>query len=44
MQEEKYGLSLGLIFGLAIDIIGSNVIGESSVALGLIGFLRRIFR
>lgn len=30
---------MGAIFGIAIDIIGSNVIGVNAAALGLIGFL-----
>ena len=36
---KKCGISLGIIFGLIIDILGNNVIGQSSIALGLIGFL-----
>lgn len=39
--NEKLGAILGLIFGFAIDFTGSNLIGGSGIALGVIGFLRR---
>ncbi len=39
----KMGAAFGVTLGLIIDFLGSTVIGISSVALGLIGFLRRIF-
>lgn len=38
----KCGLVMGAVFGLAIDILGNNIIGVTSLTLGLIGFLRRI--
>lgn len=41
---EKLGAVLGMIFGFAIDFAGSNLIGGAGVALGIVGFLRRIFR
>ena len=34
----KYGAIMGAIFGFAIDILGSKVIGISSIVLGIIGF------
>ncbi len=40
----RMGAILGTIFGLGIDLIGNNVIGQTAVILGIIGFLRRIFR
>ena len=40
----KYGAILGVIFGLGLDLLGSNVIGQTAVMLGIIGFLRRIPR
>lgn len=40
----KVGAVLGLIFGFIIDILGSSLIGVSALCLGVIGFLRRIFR
>ena len=39
----RMGVILGTIFGLGIDLIGNNVIGQTAVILGIIGFLRRIF-
>lgn len=35
---------MGTTFGLIIDILGNSTIGQTAFALGLIGFLRRIFR
>lgn len=40
----KYGAILGIIFGLGIDLLGNNVIGQTAVILGIIGFLRGIPR
>ncbi len=40
----KLGTVLGLIFGFIIDVLGSSLIGVSALCLGVIGFLRRIFR
>jgi len=40
----RYGLIMGAIFGFLIDILGSSIIGISSIEYALIGFLRRIFR
>lgn len=40
----KLGTALGLIFGFIIDILGSTLIGVSALCLGVIGFLRRLFR
>lgn len=44
MQEDECGAILGIIFGLGIDLLGGSVIGQTAIILGLIGFLRRIFR
>ena len=35
----KMGIAFGLTIGLIIDILGSNMIGQSAIALGTIGFL-----
>lgn len=40
----KMGTGFGLLFGFIIDTLGNNVIGASTVILGVIGFMRRIFR
>lgn len=42
MQEEGYGVVMGASFGIIIDFLGSSVIGQTAVALGIIGFLRWI--
>ena len=34
----KMGLAMGAIFGIILDILGSNIIGISSLALGMVGF------
>lgn len=38
------GATMGTIFGLGIDILGNSVIGQTALILGIIGFLRWIFR
>lgn len=38
IQEEECGAILGAIFGLGIDLLGNNVIGQTAVILGVIGF------
>lgn len=40
----RMGAILGVIFGLGIDLIGNNVIGQTAFILGIIGFARRILR
>ena len=35
---KKYGAILGAIFGLGLDLLSSNVIGQTAVILGIIGF------
>lgn len=35
---------MGAIFGILIDILGGNIIGQTAVAFGVIGFMRRISR
>lgn len=40
----KMGTAFGIIFGFIIDILGNSVIGGGIVALGIIGFMRRILR
>ena len=41
---KKYGGILGGIFGFCIDVLGENIIGQTALALAIVGFLRRIFR
>ena len=36
---KRMGTGFGLATGLMIDIVGSNMIGQSAIALGAIGFL-----
>lgn len=38
IQVEECGAILGAIFGLGIDLLGNNVIGQTAVILGIIGF------
>lgn len=40
----RMGGSLGAIFGFIIDLVSSDVIGAAAIALGIIGFLRGLFR
>ena len=35
---KRYGSILGIIFGLGLDLLGSNIIGQTAVILGIIGF------
>ncbi len=41
---KEYGAIMGTIFGLGLDLLGNNIIGQTAVILGIIGFLRRISR
>ena len=36
---KRMGTGFGLAIGLVIDILSSNMIGQSAIALGVIGFL-----
>lgn len=40
----RMGTAFGVIFGIMIDILNGSVIGGAAIALGAIGFLRRLFR
>lgn len=40
--NEKLGAILSMIFGFAIDFVGSNLMGGAGLALGVVGFLRWI--
>lgn len=40
----RYGTILGAIFGLGVDLLGSNWVGQTAVIFAIIGFLRRILR
>ena len=42
--NEKLGAILSMIFGFIVDFAGSNLIGGAGLALGVVGFLRRISR
>lgn len=35
---KRYGAILGIVFGLGIDLIGSNIVGQTALILGIIGF------
>ncbi len=35
---------MGTIFGLALDLLGSRIIGQTSIILGVIGYMRRLPR
>lgn len=38
MQVRECGAIMGAIFGLGIDLLGNNVIGQTAVILSIIGF------
>lgn len=35
---KRYGAILGAIFGLGLDLLGSNIIGQTAIIFGIIGF------
>lgn len=39
---KEYGLTLGIIFGLLLDMFGSSIIGINAIILGIIGLLSGI--